>query len=354
MAYTTTGPLEALYQRVASLHGALYRSGLLRRQALDRFTVSVGGLRFGGAGKTPLVRLLARPTDAILTRGYGGRVRGAPHVARGEGTDGAPWARPVSVGGHVRPARDWSAQLGDEPALLAAALPGIPVGVCPDRAAAARAIVGDADPHRFVLDDGFSHHRLGRDADLVVIPVNARGEGLGPVRGRQREGDAALARADGLVLLHDGVAGLDSVAADRAGSELAFRGPLGIVRRSVSGVWRWPDGEAAGPADLARCTLFPICAIGRPDSFRRLVEGFPGARVLEGRAYRDHHRFGAHELARDEATARDLGADAVVSTVKDAMRLPADWTPSLPWWIVEAALVWDRGRESIEEVVTPP
>jgi tetraacyldisaccharide 4'-kinase len=228
------------------------------------------------------------------------------------------------------------------------------VGVCPDRAAAASAIVGDADPHRFLLDDGFSHHKLRRDADLVVIPVTARGEGVGPVPGRQREEDAALARADGLVLLHDGAAELDSGAADGAGSALAFDGPLGIVRRSVSGLWRWPDGEAAGPADLAECTLFPVCAIGRPDSFRQLVEGFPGARVLAGRAYRDHHRFAAHELARDEATARDLGADAVVSTVKDAMRLPADWTPSLPWWIVEAALVWDRGRESIEEVVSPP
>jgi tetraacyldisaccharide-1-P 4'-kinase len=354
MAHTTTGPLEAIYRRVASLHGALYRSGLLRRQSLDLFTVSVGGLRFGGAGKTPLVQLLARPTDAILSRGYGGRVRGAASVALGEGTSGAPWARPVSVDGRVRPAREWSAWLGDEPALLAASLPGVPVGVCPDRAAAARLVLAGADPRRFLLDDGFSHHRLARDVDLVVIPVAGGGGGPGPVPGPQREGDAALARADALVLLNDGAAELDDGAAVGAGSALAFSGPLAVVRRTVTGLWRWPDGGAAGPEELAGSTLFPVCGVGRPDSFRRLVAGLPGVRVLEGRAFGDHHRFGAGELVRVEADARREGADAVVSTVKDAMRLPADWTPSLPWWIVEAALVWERGRESIEEVVPPP
>jgi tetraacyldisaccharide 4'-kinase len=38
-------------------------------------------------------------------------------------------------------------------------------------------------------------------------------------------------------------------------------------------------------------------------------------------AFRDHHRFGAADLQRIVAAARRAGADALVTTEKDAVRL---------------------------------
>ncbi len=348
-----SGPLEALYQRVASLHGGLFRAGLLPRQRLDRFTVSVGALRFGGAGKTPLVQDLARPDDAILTRGYGGRRRG-PCTVVGEADDGAPWQRPLTLDGERRSAGGWSAEIGDEAALLAAALPGVVLGIGADRAAAARAVTRRASPRRFLLDDGFSHHRLRRDADLVVIPVVGEGADLRPAAGPRREGEGALTRASGLVLVHDGRGPVDLERAPALAAIRAFAGPVGAVRRRLARVWRWPDGGRGGVDELAGRALFPVCAIGRPEGLEATLGALPDTRIVGGRWFRDHHRFKSAELAAAEVDARAAGADAVVSTIKDAVRLPPDWTPSLPWWIVDAALEWERGRELIEEAVSAP
>ncbi len=354
MDETAPGLLELLYQRAAALHGGLYRSGLLRRQALDRFTVSVGGLRFGGAGKTPAVQLLAGPGDAILTRGYGGRSLATPRVAVGEGGDGAPWMRTVAVDGEVRQARDWSGELGDEPALLAATLPAVPVGIHADRAAAAIQVLASHDPRRFLLDDGFSHHRLARDVDLTVLPVREVGSELLLVPGRQREGPASLRRAAALMLLLEGDEHPSPDAVETLREILPCRGPAALVRRLVTSLWRFPQGENA-PADTVRGRrALTVAAIGRPPSFQRVVDVQLGVQRVGQRTFRDHHRFSPGELEDVDREARRLGAEIVVSTPKDAIRLPRDWTPSLPWWIVDTALAWDRGREAIEGVVSAP
>lgn len=345
---------ELLYQKAAGVHGGLYRRGVLPRSSLDRFTVSVGALRFGGAGKTPLVQELAGPDDAVLIRGYGGRGATEPRVALGEGGDGPPWQRPVRVGDQVRPAREWSRELGDEAALLAAVLPGTPVGVCPDRGAAAAVILADHDPGRFLLDDGFSHHPSHRDVDLVVVPVEEDGGRLYPIPGRHREPWSALERAHALVLLSDGIAPAREGAFDRLVADLAFGGVAALVRRLVTALLCFPGGEGASVDALKGQRVFTACALGRPDSLREVATGQLGVQVAGGRAFRDHHRFDADDLLAVEREATDAGAGAVISTPKDAVRMPAGWTPSLPWWIVEASLTWDRGHRALEEVVAAP
>lgn len=345
---------ERLYQRAARVHGGLYRRGVLRRSSLDRFTVSVGALRFGGAGKTPLVQELAGSDDAVLIRGYGGEVGAEPRVATGEGDDGPPWQRALRVGDEVKPAREWSRELGDEATLLAAALPGIPVGVCPDRRAAATAILARHAPRRFLLDDGFSHHRLRRDADLVVVPVEEDRGRLYPIPGHHREPWSALDRADALVLLSGENAPPRDGVFEALVEALAYGGVTALVRREVTALWGFQGGERVPTDTLRGCRVATVCAVGRPRSVSQIATGPLGARVAAEHAFRDHKRFTADDLARVENACIDAGATAVVSTLKDAVRVPLDWTPSLPWWIVEASLTWDRGQSALEEVVAPP
>ena len=107
-------PLAALYGAVAAQR--------LRRKGLHAGipVLCVGNYHVGGAGKTPTVLALAKllrelgETPVVLSRGYGGKLRG-----------------PI----RVDPVRHTASDVGDEPLMLASSLP---VVVSRKRAPAAR------------------------------------------------------------------------------------------------------------------------------------------------------------------------------------------------------------------------
>ena len=151
-------PLGAVFGGATTLRAALYRRGVLADTRLGSPVISIGNLAMGGRGKTPLVELTAtllrdagRPV-AVLSRGHGGDFRGDVLVV-GDGT------RVLAE----------AAQAGDEPVMLARALPGVVVAVGRDRARAGRAVEAAMGPRVFVLDDGFQHLRLARDLDIVCV-----------------------------------------------------------------------------------------------------------------------------------------------------------------------------------------
>ena len=178
-------PLAPIYGGVVALRGRLYDSGRLAQTALSVPVVSVGNLVVGGAGKTPVVALLAgwlRDRGlrvAILSRGYGRRRKGRVVVQDFE---------------RLRASVE---QGGDEPVLLARELPGVAVVVDADRVAAGRMAVAELGANVLLLDDGFQHRRLGRDLDLLVLdatmdherlrllPIRGSVRGRRPVSGRQ-------------------------------------------------------------------------------------------------------------------------------------------------------------------------
>jgi tetraacyldisaccharide 4'-kinase len=271
--------------------------------------VSVGNLGVGGSGKTPVVARVAEilrdagEPVAILSRGYGGRFRGAALV--------------VSDGTTVLAGAD---EAGDEPVMLARALPGVVVAVGRRRDAVGRAVEARFGRLVHVLDDGFQHLRLERDLDLVCLDVRDLEDRPMP-GGRLRERPSALARAD-LVLL-------TRLEAASEGELRALEGRLGPQRtirvaRRVAG-WTTLDGAPAAPPARA----FLLAAIARPERFESDVAG--GGVAVVGRAlFRDHHRFRPGDLARVAAEARSAGADAIVTTAKDAVRLEGAPALGLP------------------------
>ena len=72
--------LSTAYGAVVAMRRAWYARHPSRQHRLARPVVSVGNLRVGGSGKTPMVEYIARllleqgQRPAILTRGYGRRV----------------------------------------------------------------------------------------------------------------------------------------------------------------------------------------------------------------------------------------------------------------------------------------
>lgn len=255
----------------------------------------------GGRGKTPLVAYLARTLvaagerPAILSRGYGRKVV----------EDGVVI---VSDGTHVLADIDRS---GDEPLMLARAVPGAAVLVCDQRAIAgalAERVFG-ATIH--LLDDGFQHVSLHRDLDLVVIaPEDLRGR-RAPF-GRLRESASALGAADAVIV--DGELG----EADRG----LISAPVFALQRSLGAPVPLQPGQAAPDAGAP---VVALAGIANPARFARALESY-GWRVTRLLGFRDHHRYSITDFATMASALRDTGAQAILTTEKDAMRLLA-WRP---------------------------
>jgi tetraacyldisaccharide 4'-kinase len=299
--------LAALYGAGVGARLAVYRAGLLRVRRAARPVVSVGNLAAGGTGKTPFVRwlagdLLARgERPAILTRGYRRESRGLVVVSDGAGT-----LAPVAAS-------------GDEPAVLARALPRVPVIADARRCRAAEHALEIApDTSIFLLDDGFSHVRLFRDVDVVLLDASApeAGGALLPA-GRLREPLTALARADLIVITRSDEA--DPSAAAALSARHAPGVPVFQAVTEIVGIHGAP-GEAVPAPELRGAPLVAVAGLARPEAFASTLRSLE----IEPRAFlpfRDHVRYGVAEIDRIVRAAADTGASAVVTTEKDAVKL---------------------------------
>lgn len=318
--------LGSLFGSVARLRLAAYRRGVLHRHRLQGRVVSVGNLSVGGSGKTPVVQWLAGMLRdcghrvAILSRGYGGTFRGDALVV----SDGATVQADAAVA-------------GDEPVMLARALPGVVVAVGPRRDVVGRVVEARFGTCVHVLDDGFQHLRLERDLDVVCLDVHDLDDRPMPA-GRLREGPGAIERADLVLLTRLEAACDEEVEAleERLGRERTFR----VSRRAVG--WRTPGG---GPVDAPE-RAFLFAGIARPQRFERDATA-SGVTVVGRTFFGDHHRYRPEEIGLLERDARASGATALGTTAKDAVRLgaAAPGGPELPLLVLDVVpAIDDEGR----------
>ena len=288
MARRALLPLVPLYRVALGVRELRLRAGLEPVRRLRRPVIGVGSLSAGGAGKTPMTIALARALTArgqqvdVLSRGYGRRGKAAARVD------------PGSVAEHF----------GDEPLLIARAA-GVPVYVAAQRYEAgllAEAESGDA-PVIHLLDDGFQHRQLYRDVNLLLLDEDdLSSERLLPA-GNLREPAAAVRRADAIAIPAD-------VRAATVESALRARGWQGPV-------WRLHRRVEAPPCDGS---VAAFCGIARPGQFFTGLEA-AGLRLAARIAFPDHHWYTARDLDRVWTSGRAAGADVIVTTEKDYVRL---------------------------------
>jgi len=271
--------------------------------------VSVGNLHLGGTGKTPLVVAIARHLRdrdlrvAILTRGYRRQSRGVVVVSTGDG----PLLGP--------------SRAGDEPVLLAGELPGVAVIVGASRFEAGRHALErlHPTPDLFLLDDGFSHLQLRRDLDLVALPAaDPWGGGRLLPSGRLREPLAAIRRADAVLLT--GVT--DDVDGTACAAQLAehlrmsgFSGPAFSSRTQAA----QPMLAGHQPVATGAAALL-VAGIARPERFSATVEAL-GFRVVDRLQFSDHHAYPEASLEKIRRAFQHSGADCVLTTAKDQVKL---------------------------------
>lgn len=308
VALSPLSALAALYGLGASTHRSVYRHGWREAARLPCAVLSVGSILAGGSGKTPLA--------AALAAGLHGRGHRVALASRGYGRVGGDDVEIVSDGVALRSSAE---RAGDEPLLLAAHAPGVPVLVARDRATAGLRAVREFGTDVLVLDDGFQHHRLARDFDLVVLD-GAEGLANRAVlpRGPLREPLAALRYADAMALV-DGPLPADDDTLVATHAPGAPRFALRRVPRTLRRVDEDALARGEPPASLSGREVGLLSGIARPASFRRTVEAL-GARVVAERTFSDHHRYRASDLAGLSARA-----PLWLTTEKDAVKLAPAW-----------------------------
>ena len=305
---------ELPYAAGAWLHRRMYEAGLRARVRLDARVVSVGNLAVGGSAKTPVAAFLARALHArgkrvaLLSRGVGGsRARELNIVSDGER---------VLLG---------ASEAGDEPLLLAASAPGVPVLAGVQRVALGRHAISVFGSEVLVLDDGFQHHRLARDLDLVCLDARL-GLGNGHVlpRGPLREPVSALRCAHALVFTRATSADPEPPGARRL--------PEGVPQLRVGvrklGLRPLANGAREPLERLRGARVGMLAAIARPDRLARELAEL-GAEVAERRVFRDHHLYRREDLAALDPTLR------WVTTSKDAVKLDATWEGARSICVIE-------------------
>lgn len=297
-----------LLPRLLSPLGWLYAAGTARRLRQPGYTpkvpvICVGNLTAGGAGKTPTVialieRLTARGRKVhVVSRGYGGSLEG-----------------PV----RVEETRHSAAEVGDEPLLLSAFAP---VWVARDRAAGVRAAEASG-AEVILMDDGFQNPAAKPSLSLVVVDA-ARGFGngrcipAGPLREPVATG---LARAD-LVL---------SIGDPAAQAQFDATWPLALPRL------RGALHPLRMGMDWKHERLLAFAGIADPARFFATLRA-EGAELVRGEALADHEMLSETLLRRLEAEAAAAGAQ-LVTTEKDAARLPAHWRPKVLTLVVRLKL----------------
>ncbi|HUF02673.1 MAG TPA: tetraacyldisaccharide 4'-kinase [Aridibacter sp.] len=298
-----------IYGRVLDTRNVLYDYAFFRSYKVDVPVISVGNITLGGTGKTPLVayvaRLLAEAGErpAVVSRGYGRERENELVVV----SDGERIIEEPSV-------------TGDEPLELALDLKGSASVVCDaNRVRGAVYAVEKLGASVIVLDDAFQHRRIRRDLDIVVIDATAPfGGGRTVPGGRLRENLHNLSRAGAVVITRpDGAENLEEIKSEV--HSLNENAPVFVCLSSIDRIERIGAGTDPEEPD-ARTKFFVLCAIGNPKSLLDQLER-EGVAVAGSRFFPDHHAYSQKGLADVETEARAAGADALLVTGKDAVKL---------------------------------
>jgi tetraacyldisaccharide 4'-kinase len=282
---------------------AAYRAGLLRSHRLARPVITVGNLTVGGTGKTPLTAWLANwladrgRRVAILSRGYGGSREGEFHLVADQG-------RLLMT----------PAEAGDEPCLLAGLAPAALVAIGADRVAAGRRLIEEHRPDILLLDDGFQHLRLHRDLNILLLDCQRPfGNGLTLPAGLLREPADAIGRADLVVFTR--------CSSGSPPAQLLLAGlPWCRAEHRLSGYRDLAGGPRLSFAELAGRRGVAAAGIAVPGAFFSALAA-SGLDLVATLPLPDHCRYGIGELAALRELVAAKGAEYLLVTAKDAVKL---------------------------------
>lgn len=331
-------PFQALYGVIVVVRNWLYDCRLIGTKRAPCKVVSVGNLTAGGTGKTPVTLALIERlracgrTCGVVSRGYGRRTSGVMEVrlesrAAGSGT---------------------AATFGDEPILIKATFPDLPVFVGEKRARAVERLAESNSVDVVLCDDAFQHRRLHRDLNLVLLDAT---ESLANLRllpvGRGREPTRqAMKRADLIIVTKANLAG-----EDRLGELL--RWCSGRTDRPVAVAdYRFAGFQLIGTGEIRPNLgdgVYLISGVAKPGGVESLVGAH--ARVIKHRKFRDHHFYTGREVDEMLDEASVLQARWLVTTAKDGVKLGGFTSLRDRLWVAKLAVEFRDGGKELDEIL---
>lgn len=339
---------SCLFAAIVGIRDFLYKTGILRQFPLGIQVISIGNVTAGGTGKTPVTEIFARTLAAngrkvaILSRGY--RRKEAPLWRRIFTQVIEP---PLVVSDGRRLLLD-SAVGGDEPYMLASNLPGVAVIVDRNRVKAGRYAIKRLGCDTIILDDGFQYKKLKHSTEVVLVDsTNPFGNGHMLPRGILREPVRHLKRAD-IIFLTKCRGDVSAVREEvRKYNQTAEIVECNHTPSVLKDVWSREEFPLSWLKDKTTCTLSGIASPkGFENSLRHL-----GAKVIWCERYADHHRYDSSEILYALNRTADMGADALITTEKDAVRFPRFETVPVKCLYLRIVIEILAGGENFAQII---
>ena len=334
----------------------MYDKRVIRNHALGCLVVSIGNLTCGGTGKTPVVEVIARTLSAhgrrvaILSRGYRSKKRSLWSRLSMIFTDQKIEFPPkvVSDGKNLLLNSDFA---GDEPYMLASNLKDVAVLVDKDRVKSGIYTIDHFGTDVIILDDGFQYLMLKAHINIVLVDsTDPFGNGHVLPRGILREPIKNIRRADYIFLTKsDGSRKLRHLKNflrrhnRRAEIIECCHRPKHLVKLFT--------GETLPLEKLSGMKVAALSAIARPESFENFLEQL-GAELVCKDHYADHHRYTQQEIIDFINQAKAAGAEYIVTTEKDAVRIPRLERCDVPLIYLRIQIDILSGQENFDQCIS--
>ncbi len=318
-----------IYELALRFRVAAYETSYLKPKTLGASVISVGNITVGGTGKTPLVEYIARYlaeedfSVAILTRGYKRRSRGMKTLNLREVSPASSGNSPgdlVSNGEARSEAIDYL-DYGDEPTMLAQALPEVPIIVNRNRFEGGRLAERVAGSDVLIMDDGYQHMQLARDLNLLVIDAtNPFGDFEIFPLGGLREPLYGLKRADAVIVTRANRAfdqsQLITILKHACGDKI----PVMYFYSEITRLRHLGSGIVYDARQFRGWNSALLCGVGNPEAFAEDVLD-AGISIIGKNFFADHHAYTQEDLDRVSNKSRADGAEIIITTKKDAVKL---------------------------------
>ncbi len=346
-----------VYRRVVQVRFWLYEKRIFRQKPLGCLVVSIGNLTCGGTGKTPVVEVFARTLAqkgrkvAVLSRGYKSQDRtpmekfvALMHSKRRE----VP-PRVVSDGENLLLN---SATAGDEPFMLASNLRNVIVLVDKDRVKAGRYAISEFQADTLILDDGFQYLHLKPRLNIALVDSTEpfHNHHVLP-RGFLREPISAIKRADYIFLTKsNGGKHLRRLRRfiDRHNRRAEI---IECCHKPLYLEDVFTKGERVDLQKLKGKRIAALSGIARPESFEKFLTNY-GSKIVYRERFADHHKYSQQEIIDFVNKAKKAKAQMVVTTEKDAVRMPRLDRRDIPVYFMRVEIDIISGIESFDHCIS--
>lgn len=300
-----------IYGLIVRLILFCYKKNIFKSKKVAARVVCIGNITAGGTGKTTAVLLAAQLLSkagiktAIISRGYKRNKKEKVKLL------------------YDNDLLNWQ-ETGDEPYMMSQLLAEykVPVAVASERYAAAQEVIKEFKSEILLLDDGLQHHKLQRDANIVLI--NARdpfGNGKMLPYGILREPISALKRADLVILTHSGLATAEEKA-KTIHKIKSYNKDLEILEATHKPDYFYDivNRQKMSLADI-KGEVVSFCGLGDPLSFEETLKNL-GLKIKQAWRFKDHNAYTLDEIESLKTFRNNL---PLITTFKDYVKLPKGW-----------------------------